>query len=111
VIRNGVGLDVAASVELAGVRRVWALSGGGASTRYLVLSFAAATRVLALEASGELDERSVAAFDAASCATLCCADVPANHIAHVTAAAVTLVPWLLLLLFSDCCCNHRCCVL
>lgn len=94
MVRNGVGLDLAASVELAGVRRVWALRGTASTaspTRFLVLSFAAATRVLALGDDGELEETSVDAFAAASKSTLVCSDAPNNCIVHATADGLTLV--------------------
>lgn len=66
VVRSGIGVVEQASVELPGIKGVWSLRAQEADTHdtYLVLSFVGETRVLAINAEEELDEETIAGFDA-----------------------------------------------
>lgn len=66
VVRSGIGVVEQASVELPGIKGMWSLRAreSDAHDTYLVLSFVGETRVLAINAAEELDEETVAGFDA-----------------------------------------------
>lgn len=92
VVRNGVGIEQHASVDLDGVRRLWSLRGASAldaADRFIVMSFVAATRILAFDGD-ELEERDIGGF-VADAPTLCAATVGHEQLLQVTAAGVRLV--------------------
>ena len=91
-VRNGVGINEQASVELPGVKGIWALRAAEAEPHdsMLVVSFVGETRVLALSADDEMDETEVPGFDCAQ-QTLLCANSVHNQMLQVTAAGVALV--------------------
>jgi DNA damage-binding protein 1 len=92
VVRNGVGIEQHASVDLEGVRRLWSLRGSSAADaadRFIVMSFVAATRILAFDGD-ELEERDIGGF-VADAPTLCAATVGHDQLLQVTAAGARLV--------------------
>ena len=119
VVRNGVGINEQAAVELPGIKGLWALRGGGggaggggeatamavdgpspslpslpssasAHDKYLVVTFVGETRVLAISDEDELDETSLDGFDALAL-TLLAANVAHGQLLQVTAAGARLV--------------------
>ena len=92
VVRQGVGIEQHASVDLEGMRRLWSLrsaSAADADDRFVVMSFTAATRVLAFEAD-ELEERELGGF-VADAPTLCAGTMPHEQLLQVTERGVRLV--------------------
>ena len=92
VVRNGVGIQQHASVDLEGVRRLWSLRGASAADapdRFIVMSFVAGTRVLAFDGD-ELEERDIGGF-VSSEPTLCAATVGGEQLLQVTAQGARLV--------------------
>uniref|UniRef100_A0A7S0WJG8 DNA damage-binding protein 1 n=1 Tax=Chlamydomonas leiostraca TaxID=1034604 RepID=A0A7S0WJG8_9CHLO len=92
VIRNGIGINEQATIELPGIKGVWSLrpTSMDAHDKYLVLSFVGETRLLAINEDEELDEAEVAGFEAHAL-TLWCGNVAHDQLAQVTAAGVRLV--------------------
>ena len=92
VVRNGIGINEQATVELPGVKGVWALRTDAASAHdaFLVVSFISETRVLAMNMEDELDETDVPGFDGGA-QTLLCASVAHGQLLQVTAAGARLV--------------------
>ena len=68
IVRNGIGMIEQASVELPGIKGMWALraSAMDAFDKYLVLSFVGETRILAIDEDDELDEAELAGFNSQS---------------------------------------------
>lgn len=68
IVRNGIGMIEQASVELPGIKGMWALraSAMDAFDKYLVLSFVGETRILAINEDDELDEAELAGFNSQS---------------------------------------------
>ena len=87
IVRNGIGINEQARIELPGIKGLWSAQGGG--TAYLVLSFIAETRVLAKEGE-ELGEVEVDGFEGER-ATVCCASLPSGAVVQVTTASVRLI--------------------
>lgn len=73
VVRNGIGINELASIELQGIKGVWSLRSSwmDAYDKYLVLSFVGETRVLAIADDNALDEAEIAGFDANRQSILC----------------------------------------
>lgn len=92
IVRNGIGINEQASVDLHGMKGVWSLrqSWADAFDKYLVLTFVGDTRVLAINADDELDEAEIAGFDAGS-QTLYCGNTRYDQLLQVTANGVRLV--------------------
>ena len=92
VVRNGVGINEQATVELPGLKGTWSLRAGTAEAfdTFLVVTFISETRVLAINVEDELDETDVPGFDGAS-QTLLCLNAAHDQFLQVTAAEVRLV--------------------
>lgn len=92
VVRNGIGINEQATVELPGVKGLWALKTDAASAHdaFLVVSFISETRLLAMNMEDELDETEIPGFECSS-QTLLCASVAHGQLLQVTPGAVRLV--------------------
>ena len=92
VVRNGVGINEQATVELPGLKGIWSLRSGSAESfdTFLVVTFISETRVLAINVEDELDETDVPGFDGTS-QTLLCLNAVHDQFLQVTAAEVRLV--------------------
>ena len=66
IVRNGIGMLEQATVELPGIKGMWALRAThmDAFDTYLVISFVGETRILAINADDELDEAELPGFSA-----------------------------------------------
>jgi len=92
VVRNGVGINEQAAVELAGIKGMWSLRARDSDVHdtFLVVTFISETRVLAISEEDELDETDVPGFDSGS-QTLLCANTSHNQLLQVTPTALFLV--------------------
>ena len=92
VVRNGVGINEQAAVELPGLKGIWSLRAGSAESydTFLVVTFISETRVLAINVEDELDETDVPGFDG-SAQTLLCLNAAHDQFLQVTAAELRLV--------------------
>lgn len=92
VVRNGVGINEQASVDLPGVKGLWALKTdpGSAHDAFLVVSFITETRVLAINMEDELDETDIPGFDCGQ-QSLLCATVGFGQLLQVTPQGARLV--------------------
>ena len=98
VIRNGIGINEQASVELPGVKGMWSLragsgdmgAGGDAHDKYLLVTFVSDTRVLAINEDDELEETEIAGLDSEE-QTLLCANAAGDQILQVTPKEVRLI--------------------
>jgi DNA damage-binding protein 1 len=98
VIRNGIGINEQASVELPGVKGMWSLCGSASSNddgdaaydKYLLVTFVGETRVLAINEEEELEETEIAGLDSEE-QTLLCANVANDQIVQVTPKEVRLI--------------------
>mmetsp|Transcript_63382 Transcript_63382/g.200458 ORF Transcript_63382/g.200458 Transcript_63382/m.200458 type:complete len:1099 (-) Transcript_63382:192-3488(-) len=91
IVRNGIGINEQASVELPGIKGMWGLQANSAATfdTYLVVTFISETRVLAINADDELEEAEMSGFDA-NAQTLFCANVGHDQIVQATATSLRL---------------------
>jgi len=91
IIRNGIGINEQAQVELPSIKGMWSLrpSSTVPHDKYLVVSFVGETRLLAIE-DEELGETEIPGFDAGS-QSLLCANMPNDRLLQVTAQSVRLV--------------------
>lgn len=92
VIRNGIGINEQASVDLPGVKGMWTLKTASSSAydNFLVVTFIGETRVLAINEEDELDETEIAGLDA-DAQTILCANVKYDQIVQVTPKKVLLI--------------------
>ncbi|KAJ3679366.1 hypothetical protein LUZ60_017377 [Juncus effusus] len=92
VVRNGIGINEQASVELQGIKGLWSLksSTNDAHDTFLVVSFITETRFLAMNMDDELEETEIEGFDAQT-QTLFCHNAVNNQLIQVTSNAVRLV--------------------
>jgi DNA damage-binding protein 1 len=94
-LRSGVGLSEYASVELPGIKGMWALRSPGADAsataaqNAVVLGFRDSTRVLHVNEEGDLSEEEQPGIDASS-PTILAASLGTDLVLHVTPAAVTV---------------------
>ncbi|GAM28062.1 hypothetical protein SAMD00019534_112380 [Acytostelium subglobosum LB1] len=91
IVTNGIGIAEQASIELAGIRGLWALSSGssGDMHRYLILSFINSTKVLAF--SGEdIEETEIAGFDC-NAPTLYIGNPDKDHYLQIATTGIYLV--------------------
>eukprot|EP00126_Sphaerothecum_destruens_P012593 Sdes_comp21582_c0_seq1m20185 len=91
VIRNGIGINELASIEMNGIKGIWPLR-AQEENRYdsmLVISFVMETKVLAMM-DGELREADIDDLVATS-STLFCGNVYSNQILQVTPRAMILI--------------------
>jgi DNA damage-binding protein 1 len=92
VVRNGVGINEQAAVELPGLKGIWSLRATLAAEHdtFLVVTFISETRVLAINAEDELDETEVPGFDA-GVQTLLCVNAAHDQFLQATPTALRLV--------------------
>jgi DNA damage-binding protein 1 len=91
IIRNGIGINEHAKIELSGIKGIWSLNPpeGANVEKYLVVSFVGETRVLAM-AGEELDETEFAGFELDQQTIYCCNVISQQYI-QVTSKGVYLV--------------------
>ncbi|KAG0339195.1 DNA damage-binding protein 1a [Podila humilis] len=92
VIRNGVGINDQAVLELPGVKQVWSLKDSLDSTmeNVLVMSFLSSTRIVRVTPETEMVQEDIEGFLTDS-ATLLCGNVKGNVILQVTPNSVRLI--------------------
>ena len=92
VVRNGVGINEQAAVELPGLKGIWSLRAKSADAHdtFLVVTFISETRVLAISADDELDETDVPGFEA-SAQTLLCINAAHDQFLQATPGSLRLV--------------------
>ncbi|CAH9076420.1 unnamed protein product [Cuscuta epithymum] len=92
VVRNGIGINEQASVELQGIKGMWSLRSAtdDAYDTFLVVSFISETRVLAMNLEDELEETEIEGFNS-QVQTLFCHDAIYNQLVQVTSSSVRLV--------------------
>jgi len=89
IIRNGIGINEQASIELPGVKGIWSLSEGDEFDKYLVVSFVGQTRILAITGE-EMGEIEFSGLDAVS-QTLFCCNIINNRILQVTEKEIRII--------------------
>ncbi|WOL18645.1 DNA damage-binding protein 1 [Canna indica] len=92
IVRNGIGINEQASVELQGIKGLWSLrsSTNDPYDTFLVVSFISETRVLAMNMDDELEESEIEGF-CAEVQTLFCQNAIDDQLVQVTANSVRLV--------------------
>ncbi|KJE89467.1 UV-damaged DNA binding protein, variant [Capsaspora owczarzaki ATCC 30864] len=92
VVRNGVGIEEQATIELPGIKGIWSLKPTEAALyrSILVVSFIGETRLLGMSSGEELEEMQIPGLDQNS-QTLHCANVSGDQFLQVTATEVRLV--------------------
>ncbi|KAK9497804.1 hypothetical protein O3M35_003726 [Rhynocoris fuscipes] len=91
IIRNGIGIQENATIELAGIKGMWSLNIGGevGLDNTLVLSFVGHTRVLSLSGE-EVEETEIFGFQSEH-QTMHCGNVSANSVVQVVPQFVRLI--------------------
>ncbi|CAH1116723.1 unnamed protein product [Phaedon cochleariae] len=90
IIRNGIGIQEHASIDLPGIKGMWALQLAGSKLdNTLVLSFVGQTRVLSLNGE-EVEETDIEGFSSDQ-QTFYCGNVVDEQIIQVTPSSVRLV--------------------
>jgi len=91
VVRNGIGINEQAAVELPGIKALWSLrdADGSAFDKYLVQSFIGETRVLEIS-DEELAETEMDGFDHAA-QSIWCGNVADEYLVQVTEKSMRLV--------------------
>ncbi|TYI38011.1 hypothetical protein ES332_A03G255300v1 [Gossypium tomentosum] len=92
VVRNGIGINEQASVELQGIKGMWSLrsSTDDPFDTFLVVSFISETRILAMNLEDELEETEIEGFNS-QVQTLFCHDAVYNQLVQVMSSSVRLV--------------------
>ncbi|CAN6454562.1 unnamed protein product [Victoria cruziana] len=92
VVRNGIGINEQASVELQGIKGMWSLrsSTDDPYDTFLVVSFISETRILAMNSEDELEETVIDGF-ISEVQTLYCQNIIHNQLVQVTSGCVRLV--------------------
>ncbi|KAI4365220.1 hypothetical protein MLD38_021226 [Melastoma candidum] len=92
IVRNGIGINEQASVELQGIKGMWSLrsSVDDPYDTFLVVSFISETRILAMNLEDELEETEIEGF-CSQVQTLFCHDAVHNQLVQVTSSSVRLV--------------------
>ncbi|KAK9153316.1 hypothetical protein Sjap_000796 [Stephania japonica] len=92
IVRNGIGINEQASVELHGIKGMWSLrsSTDDPYDTFLVVSFISETRILAMNLDDELEETEIEGF-CSEVQTLFCHDALHDQLVQVTATSVRLV--------------------
>eukprot|EP00898_Chlorokybus_atmophyticus_P002114 jgi/Chlat1/2903/Chrsp2S04662 len=92
IVRNGIGINEQASVELPGIKGMWSLRSSlmDAYDTYLVVTFITETHILAIDADEELADIEVPGF-ISDAQTLFCGNVLYDQIVQVTASCLRLV--------------------
>lgn len=88
IIRNGIGFNCQASIELSGVKGIWNVTREGDAI--FILSFINETRVLGLNIEEELDELEMPALEANS-SSIYCSCMEGGLILQVTTTQVCLL--------------------
>mmetsp|Transcript_12957 Transcript_12957/g.36428 ORF Transcript_12957/g.36428 Transcript_12957/m.36428 type:complete len:1117 (+) Transcript_12957:258-3608(+) len=91
IVRNGIGINEQANVDLPGIKGIWSLraSSMDAYDKFLVVTFVGETRVLAMNDEEELEESEIPGFDAEA-QTLYCGNVLHDQVLQVTRLGVRL---------------------
>jgi len=89
VIRNGIGIREQAQISLSGIKGLYSCKRDETMPldSYLIVSFIAETRILAINDNDELEEAVFPGFDASS-QTIECANISGNVICQVTSKGV-----------------------
>ncbi|KAI5671045.1 hypothetical protein M9H77_11409 [Catharanthus roseus] len=92
IVRNGIGINEQASVELQGIKGMWSLRSATDDPydTFLVVSFISETRILAMNLEDELEETEIEGF-CSQVQTLFCHDAVYNQLVQVTSNSVRLV--------------------
>ncbi|KAL3616849.1 DNA damage-binding protein 1a [Castilleja foliolosa] len=92
VVRNGIGINEQASVELQGIKGMWSLRSATDDPydTFLVVSFISETRILAMNMEDELEETEIEGF-CSNVQTLFCHDAVYDQLVQVTSNVVRLV--------------------
>jgi len=90
VVRNGIGINEQASIELSGIKGMWSLrpTTNGAHDKYLVQSYINETRVLAIDGE-EMEETTIAGFEPGT--SLFCRNMIGDCIVQATERGVFLL--------------------
>ena len=93
VVRKGIGIEEQAVVDLPGITGLWSLrpASSAAHDKYIVQSYAASTRVLALESDEEMAEVELAPGFDLGAPTLVAANMRGDALLQVTPAGARLV--------------------
>ena len=64
IVRNGIGINEQATVELPGIKGMWSLRTAATEPydRYLLVTFISETRILAINTDEELEETEIVGF-------------------------------------------------
>lgn len=92
IIRNGIGIQEHACIDLPGIKGMWAVKFGIEDTPFdntLILSFVGHTRILTLT-NEEVEETEISGF-ASDRQTFYCGNVDHNQIVQITAASARLM--------------------
>ncbi|KAM0880962.1 hypothetical protein ACQ4PT_033240 [Festuca glaucescens] len=92
VVRNGIGINEQASVELQGISGLWSLKSSFSDPydMYLVVSFISETRFMAMNMEDVLEETEIEGFNAQT-QTLFCQNGISDLLIQITANSVRLV--------------------
>ncbi|XP_076896669.1 DNA damage-binding protein 1-like [Bidens hawaiensis] len=92
IVRNGIGINEQASVELQGIKGIWSLRSATDDLydTFLVVSFINETRILAMNIEDELEESEIEGF-CSQVQTLFCHDAVYNQLVQITSSSVRLV--------------------
>ncbi|XP_011085220.1 DNA damage-binding protein 1 isoform X1 [Sesamum indicum] len=92
IVRNGIGINEQASVELQGIKGMWSLRSASDDPHdtFLVVSFISETRILAMNLEDELEETEIEGFYS-NVQTLFCHDAIYDQLVQVTSTSVRLV--------------------
>ncbi|XP_076938869.1 DNA damage-binding protein 1-like, partial [Bidens hawaiensis] len=92
IVRNGIGINEQASVELQGIKGMWSLRSATDDVydTFLVVTFINETRILAMNMEDELEETEIEGF-CSEVQTLFCHDAVHNQLVQVTSSSVRLV--------------------
>ncbi|KAL0300566.1 UNVERIFIED_CONTAM: DNA damage-binding protein 1 [Sesamum radiatum] len=92
IVRNGIGINEQASVELQGIKGMWSLRSASDDPydTFLVVSFISETRILAMNLEDELEETEIEGFYS-NVQTLFCHDAIYDQLVQVTSTSVRLV--------------------
>lgn len=92
IIRNGIGIQEHACIDLPGIKGMWALKLGIEDSIYdntLVLAFVGHTRILTMT-NEEVEETEVSGF-LSDCQTFFCGNVDYNQIIQITSSSARLI--------------------
>uniref|UniRef100_A0A061SBD9 DNA damage-binding protein 1 n=1 Tax=Tetraselmis sp. GSL018 TaxID=582737 RepID=A0A061SBD9_9CHLO len=92
IVRNGIGINEQANIELPGIRGIWSLRASAADQhdKYLVVTFVGETRILGLNEDDELEEVELEGLNAEA-QTLHCANVAHGQVVQVTQDGIRLI--------------------